>query len=351
MDKVINIRLEGQQLAGARYSRPGDLVGWMGMVQAQDYDMAKWALGLRLKEGTLGKVNEAMERGEIVRTHVMRPTWHFVAGEDIRWMLKLSGERVKKGIDQWTKSSGLDISESQYTQSNDQIVKVLSGHHCLTREEMEEAFGNAGIRTDDDRMKRYLLRAEVEGIICSGGDRNGKPTYALLDDQVAPVRELHTEEALGKLALNYFRSHSPATLKDFVWWSGLTLTEARKAIGMLGDRMITERIGEVDYLIYESCREAAKREGVHFLPAYDEYLISYKERCAVIRPEHCPKAYNNYGIFHPVILCDGRIVGNWKKTVRKGTLSVGTSFFEPEWKVADELLEGAEGRYREFRAK
>ena len=211
--KIPNIRLLNQQLLSPLFSQPKELVSWMGAMQAQDYTMSKWAVGLRLKSATIAQVNEALAKGEIVRTHIMRPTWHYVAGKDLRWMLQLTSSRLKKVIDSWVKASGLDISENQYTQCNDLIGKMLSGGNCLTREEIEMELGHAGVPVTGDRVRRYVLRAEMEGIVCSGADKNGKPGYALLDEQVAPASSLPREEALARLAVNYFRSHSPATLK------------------------------------------------------------------------------------------------------------------------------------------
>ena len=185
MGTLTNIRMACHQLAEPEFGHPADLVGWMGAMQAQDYTMSKWAVGLRLKSATIAQVNEALAKGEIVRTHIMRPTWHYVAGKDLRWMLQLTSSRLKKVIDSWVKASGLDISENQYTQCNDLIGKMLSGGNCLTREEIEMELGHAGVPVTGDRVRRYVLRAEMEGIVCSGADKNGKPGYALLDEQVA----------------------------------------------------------------------------------------------------------------------------------------------------------------------
>lgn len=345
---VTGIRLAGHQLAEPQFDSPADLVGWMGAVQAQDYAMAKWAVGVRLKGAMLSRINEALASGEIVRTHVMRPTWHFVAGKDLRWMQKLTGPRVKKAIDSWVKSGGLEVSEKQYTVCNDLLGKILSGGRCLTREEIEMEMEQAGVPIADERVRRYILRAEVEGIVCSGADKDGKPTYALLDEQVAPVSELVKEEALARLADAYFRSHSPATLNDFVWWSGLTVREAREAVGLISEQLVTERFETGEFLVHVSCRQAGNDAVVHLLPAYDEYLISYKERTTVMAAEHCPKAFNNWGIFYPVVLSQGRIVGNWKKTVRKSEVALSVSVFDSSGVIPEDALQNAEKRYRNF---
>lgn len=345
---ITDIRLAGHQLAAPQFDRPADLVGWMGAMQAQDYAMAKWAVGLRLKEAMLSRVDEALASGEVVRMHVMRPTWHFVAGRDVRWMQKLTGPRVKRAVDSWVKSGGLEISEEQYTRCNDFLGRLLSGRRCLTRDEIEREMSQAGIAVAGERVKRYILRAEVEGVVCSGADKGGKPTYALLDEWVAPTADIVKEEALARLADSYFRSHSPATLNDFVWWSGLTVREAREAVGLVSEHLVTERFEAGEFLVHVSCQKAEKRSVVHFLPAYDEYLISYKERTTVMAAEHCPKAFNNWGIFYPVVLSRGRIVGNWKKTVRKSEVALSVSFFDPSFVIPEKELRDAEERYYRF---
>ena len=346
MGTLTDIRMACHQLAEPEFGHPADLVGWMGAMQAQDYTMSKWAVGLRLKSATIAQVNEALAKGEIVRTHIMRPTWHYVAGKDLRWMLQLTSSRLKKVIDSWVKASGLDISENQYTQCNDLIGKMLSGGNCLTREEIEMELGHAGVPVTGDRVRRYVLRAEMEGIVCSGADKNGKPGYALLDEQVAPASSLPREEALARLAVNYFRSHSPATLKDFVWWSGLTVGEARRGIGALGTELLRESFDGREYLLHETCAacEAAPVQA-HLLPAFDEYLIGYKDRTDVLAHAYRERAFNAYGTFRPVVLHNGRIVGRWS---RKGT-QVDVEPFAGEKQPAARLLRSAEGRWKLFR--
>lgn len=349
MKVLTDIRISCHQLAQPEFEKPADLVEWMGAVQAQDYAMSKWAVGMRLKSGTLQKVDEALAKGEIVRTHIMRPTWHYVAGKDLRWLQQLTAPRVKKVIDSWVKAGGLDISEKTYTKCNDLIGGMLAGKRCFTREEIETELERAGILVANDRVKRYLLRAEMEGIVCSGGDKAGKPTYALLDDQVASVPALHPEEALAQLAIRYFQSHSPATLKDFIWWSGLTVTDAKRAVRLIDHQLFSEYFDEQEFLVFHSYREAEHKHLLHFLPSYDEYLISYKDRTTVIAAEHHPKAFNRWGTFYPVILSNGRIVGNWNKTRKKEEIVITSSFFEEvKFKEEDLLLQQAANRYRFF---
>lgn len=345
MGNLERMRLGCHQLAVPQMESAVDVVAWMGAVQAQDYRRSKWALGMRMKGGTSEEVHRAMREGQIVRTHVMRPTWHWVAGKDLRWMLQLSAQRVRRSFDMWAKSGGLCIPEEVYKRSNDCMARMLEGGRHMTREEIGVCLEAAGIATNADLLRCYLLRAEVEGIVCGGGDREGMPSYALVDELVPPAAELTREEALAHLARAYFRSHAPAMLEDFVWWSGLTLREAREAVGLLGDELVGEVWEERKFWLLSSCREAGRGEYVHLLPSYDEYLIAYKCRDTVMESEHYARAFNRWGIFYPVVLCNGRVVGNWKeKTSGRG---VRVDLFEGKT-VDEKALRRAEERWRCF---
>ena len=206
-NRLIAVRLSVQQLSDPRFDDPRALVRWMGAVQAQDYKAVRWAVGIRLRTASLRAVNRALERGEILRTHVMRPTWHLVAAEDIRWMLRLSARRIRSANSSLARSRGLGIDDGMYSRSNRLIEKMLRGNLCLTKRQIADRFQAAGIAADTHFMTRYLMQAEADGIVCSGPDRAGQFTYALLEERVAPVPELTRDESLGRLARAYFRSH------------------------------------------------------------------------------------------------------------------------------------------------
>lgn len=315
MKAMEQIRLASHRLAMPEMENAADVVAWMGAVQAQDYRRSKWALGMRMKEGTQEAVHAAMREGQIVRTHILRPTWHWVAAEDLRWMWRLSAPRVRRAFDSWMKGRKMNIPEEAYSRSNDCIGRILEGGRHLTKEEIGVRLAEAGVGTDAYLLRCYLLRAEVEGVICGGADREGMPTYALMDEWVPAGAELVREEALARLARAYFRSHAPALLEDFVWWSGLALREAREAMGLLGDELVCESREGREFWMPAGCREAGRGERVHLLPPYDEYLVAYKYRDAVIALEHHARAFNRWGIFQPVVLCDGQVVGNWKESI------------------------------------
>lgn len=346
---IPNIRLLNQQLLNPLFCEPKKLVSWMGAMQAQSYTMVKWAVGMRLKSGTIQAVEKALREGEILRTHVMRPTWHLVAAEDIRWMLKLSAQRIKSANDSFARGYDLDISDELYAKSYQLLEKILCGNKSLTRQEIAEHFNRSGIQVDNHRMTRFMARAEQEGIVCSGEDKGSKCTYALLEERVLPMPELTKDESLARLATGYFRSHAPATLQDFVWWSGLPVTEARQAIYLIDSELTTEQWKEQTWYIHDACRTRGKLSGhVHLLPSYDEYLLGYKDRTDVLPLEHYPKAFTNNGLFFPIILHNGQVIGNWNKSAKKKSVDLEYSWFAPDVCSDEELLEQAKQKYAQF---
>ena len=194
---ITHIRVASQQLEQPRFESPKELVSWMGAIQAQEYEMAKWAIGIRLRSSSLETVNEALYKGDILRTHVMRPTWHFVAAEDIRWMLMLSSERIKAAVMSYAKGHFGKIEKTLFTRYLDQIGKILEGYKSLTKQEVTTELQKSGILPTIDHVNLFLTWGEVEGIVCSGIDKGKKTTYALLDERVPPTRELCREEALA----------------------------------------------------------------------------------------------------------------------------------------------------------
>ena len=318
--KIPNIRLQNQQLLNPLFCQPKELVSWLGAMQAQNYSMVKWAVGTRLKSATIQTVEEALRKGEILRTHVMRPTWHLVAAEDIRWMLKLSARRIKSANDSFAKGYDLEITDELYAKSYNLLEKILLRKQSLTKQEIAEHFCCSGIlvEADNHRMTRFMVRAEQEGIVCSGEDKGGKYTYALLEERVPPVPEITKDEALARLARSYFRSHAPAVLQDFIWWSGLPVSEAKQAIYLIESELTAEQWNGQTWYVHEACRTRGKVSGrLHLLPSYDEYLLGYKDRTDVLPKEHYPKAFTNNGLFYPVILHEGQVIGNWSKSAKK----------------------------------
>src|SRR5712691_5434716 len=225
-------RLRAQRLTGKPLASPVDVVRWLGAVQSQDYAGAKWALARRSRAATDAALDRLFDDGAILRTHVMRPTWHFVVPEDIRWLLDLTASRVRAGLA--SRYRELEIDDRVAARAAAVFAAALAGGRYLTRPELGQALRAAGISPEGQRLPHLLLRAELDQVIVSG-PRHGKQfTYARFEERVPKSPALERSEALGELTLRYFRSHGPAQVSDFTWWSGLTAAEARRGIDMAG---------------------------------------------------------------------------------------------------------------------
>lgn len=335
---ISTARLISQHLISTKFKTVKELVGWMGAMQAQDYSMVKWAIGSRLPGSTEKNIDEAIEKGEIIRTHLMRPTWHIVSSDDIYWMLELTAPQIRS----ITKSrhKQLELTEKLLQKTNKIIRKALEGGKHLTRNELNSLFEKAKITLDNNRSSHIMLRAELDGIVCNGIAKDNKPTYALLSERVKKLKSYSREESLRKLALNYFSSHGPATLKDFIWWSGLPVKDARMALEMVKSEFISEIIDNETYWINNSFSLSNITKGqTLLLPAYDEFIISYKDRAASLPFQEQSKAVSNNGIFRPIIVVNGQVTGIWKRKLNNEKVIIDTRLFHANKKSAKQLIE------------
>ena len=291
------------------------------------------------------QIEAALNRGDVLRTHLLRPTWHFVSSKDLRWMLSLTADRIRAANDSYARGTDAALDSKSIHRYMNLLQKTLEGNKHRTKEEIGEALNQRGIPLSQYALRHLLMRAETDGIVCSGADKKGTATYALLDERAPHGEEPSREEALARLARIYFRSHSPATLADFTWWSGLTATEARRAVASIAEELTTEHFGDREFFVFRNAAAAAPCDTTHLLPAYDQYLIGYKDRSGVLAKEHTSKAFNSHGIFQPVILCDGQIVGNWKRTAGRGNVTIQTTLWVD---TVPEALDAAIARYRSF---
>jgi len=350
LTEISSCRLFSQKIASTEFTSPKEVVGWMGAMQAQDFAMAKWAVGLRLLNPTNAKIEKALNEGEILRTHVMRPTWHFVASDDIYWLLDLTANKIKSSMK--SRDKELELSEAIYTKCNNIIWQLLDGGIHLSREELAIAFNSANIKTDNNRLSHLMLRAELEGIVCSGQVNGNKQTYGLLCDRVPHKKILSRDESLGELARRYFTSHGPATLQDFVWWSGLSVTDAKQGFEAVKSGFISETIDVVQYWFKDSISGMRMdRNSIYLLPAFDEFLISYRDRSASLSLMHHKKAVSDNGIFRPVIVVGGQVTGLWKRTIKKDEVMISTSSFLPGNEIKTDLFEKASNTFGSFLAK
>jgi hypothetical protein len=339
---IARLRLQNQQIARSRFAAPQEVVAWHGAMQAQDYTHAKWAVGLRLPEATDALVEQAVAEGAIVRTHVLRPTWHFVAAADIRWMLALTGPVIDLQSAARQRELGLDAA--LFRRTNDLIARALEGGNFLTRKELAAVIERAGIGVDSSRMVYIMFRAELDALVCNGPRRGKEQTYALMDERLAPVKMPARDEALAMLARRYFQSHAPATLQDFTWWSGLRPADARAALESVKSGLAGHAVDHLQYWIPKDydIPEGPERS-VHLLPAFDEFMISYKERGASLDPAFAPQTNTFNGIFRPIVVVDGRVAGLWSRTEKKSSVVVETTFFTPVGAEKERGVEAAAG--------
>jgi hypothetical protein len=342
---IAHARLHHQRLTSPRFKEPVDVVRWLGAVQAQEYAAAKWAIGQRMRRATDDAVERALAEGSILRTHVLRPTWHFVAPEDIRWMLELTGPRIKAAIASYARNVSLD--EATFKRSQKVMERALRGGRHLTRSALRQTFQRAGIPTDGIRAVLMLMRAELDGLICSGPRAGREFTYALLEERVPKSQALGRDEALRELTRRYFTSRGPATLQDFVWWSGLTTADARSGIEMAGSDLSRDVIdGSVCWL--PSLKRAVRRTAgaAHLLPVYDEYMVAYKDRSAVVDSRYCKRGTNV--LFGSTIVVNGRVAWTWKSTRSEHETLVTLSAFAPFTGRVRRAVDAAARRYGTF---
>ena len=305
--RIVPERLHNQKLSSPGCKQAVDVVRWLGAVQAQDFPAAKWALALRMRAATDATIEQAYNEGQILRTHLMRPTWHFVAPDDIRWLLELTAPRVNAKAGPYYRKYELDTAV--FKRTNKVLTKALQGGKHLTRAELRTVLNKSGVAADDlVRLAHIMLRAELDGVVCSGPRKGKQFTYALIDERVAAAKTLKRDEALAKLTKRYFTSHGPATLQDFVWWSGLTVSDARRGVELIERDLRNELLNDKAYWL-PSAKPSTSLYSAHLLPAYDEYSVAYKHREAVVG-------------LGPTVIVDGKAAGTWKSSTDKQSVTV-----------------------------
>ena len=321
---LIHQRLINQQIIQTSFTDPQQLVSWFGAMQSQEYAMAKWAIGLRMPGIHETDIEAAFNKGEILRTHVLRPTWHFVTPEDIKWLLALTGPRVQAFNAPYYKRHELD--KKILNKGKDILVKNLRDKNFLDREAIQMAFAKAKINASGIRLALLLMHAELEGLICSGPRKGKQFTYALLEERAPKAKVLNRDEALHKIVVRYFTSRAPATLSDFAWWSGLTVKDGRDGAATLPSNFIHETINGKDYIINEAVPTAPfskqqRSRATFLMPNYDEFGICYRDRSAIMGDR------GRGIVFERPFIIDGEVFGSWKPVIKNKMAEVEASFF------------------------
>jgi hypothetical protein len=322
-------------------------VGWFGAVQAQDYAGARWSVGLRLEDATDAGVERAISDNVFVRTWAVRGTLHFVAAPDLRWMLELLAPRIIARNAR--RYSELELDERTLARSNEVLADALRGGNRLDRKELLAVLERKGISTGGQRAAYILQRASLDGLICQGVVRRNGPIYTALDESLTQARTMGRGEAVAELARRYFTSRGPATLQDFVWWSGLPTADARAGLETIAPRLVRETIDGRTY--WRSGSTPTAPDGpptVHLLPGFDEYLLGYRDRSASLDALHAKRLNAGGGMLNPTILANGQVVGTWKRAFRKDAVVIEASPFAPLNETQRHALNAAAERYGRF---
>jgi hypothetical protein len=315
----VAIRLLNQQLICPQFDKPEEVVNYMGAMQAQEYRMMRWAVAMRTRKPSAKAFKKVFDSGQIIRLHLMRGTWQLVSAEDYWPLLELCSAKALAVIKGWMNSNRISIPEEEVMKIREILLQTAAGKGSVTKEDFVQALAEKDICMDEHRLSYHIRYAELSGTLCSGDLLPMKATYALAADKVKPRVKMDRDEALAMLARKYFQSRQPATLEDFVWWSGLNINDCRRGIEILGNSLHVETVCTPslqqkcrEFYFTDDCRTRGFRKGKYLLiPPYDEYLIGYKSRDIVLSPDYSHKAHNNSGIFQPIIAHDGVICGNW----------------------------------------
>jgi Winged helix DNA-binding domain len=344
---IVEQRLANQRVTGPLRGNAAKVVAWLGAVQAQEFGPAKWALGLRLPAGaTDAAVQRAIDAGRILRTHVLRPTWHFVLPADIRWMLELTAPSVLRRMAPYHRQMGLETAV--FARAAKVCERALRDGQFLTRKELAPHFKSAGLPHDGMRLLHLMMYAEIEGVVCSGPRQGKQSTYALLAERAPDAARRSRDEALRELARRYFRSHGPATLRDFVWWSGLTTSDAKRGLEMNRARHLSVN-GMTYWTLGFAAGVRSQPQLVRLLPIYDEYLVAYRDRAAVPHgPSMVPSRTGGYVQFQHALVIAGQVAGTWRTAPKRQGVQIDVAPLRRLTKLEQRALRREVARYTRF---
>lgn len=319
------LRLTAQAIAGP-LATPVAVVEHLLAVQAQDYAGTKWAVALRTKQAMRdADLERCFDAGTILRTHALRGTWQLVLPADARWLIALGGERVLARSARRFRELGLD--RATLKRATDVVARALRDGEHRTRAELQERLDAARVGTTQERLSHVLLYVELQGVAISGERRGKQTTHAAFDTRVPRAPKRDRDEALGELALRYFTSRGPATSADLAWWAGLEPKEARRAIEVAGSALAHAPAHDEEHYFAPGLRAARAARTLELLPGFDEYLVAYRERGAVLDPEHARRVNAGGGMLDPSLVERGRVVGTWRRELAKSAVSLELDWF------------------------
>ncbi|RTQ48943.1 winged helix DNA-binding domain-containing protein [Hymenobacter gummosus] len=336
--ELLHLRLHQQHPAPSATPDAAGLVAHFGAMQAQDYAQSLWAVGARLPGSTAAAVAQALTEGRLVRTWLLRGTLHLAAAADVRWLLDLVAPRLVAACAGQYRQRELDAGT--FRRSFAVLEELLTTQPPQPRSALAAALRQAGIRPDGPRLYSLLQRAVWEKLICPAGRLGAEPTYTLLDNWLPPAPPRSRAEAIAELARRYFCSHGPATVADFAWWAGLPLGEARRGLEAAQPGLQTAQLDGQSYW-WPADSGPAPAAPPRLLAGFDEYLVAYKNRELLLDPAHARQVLTVNGIFRPIIVVDGRVVGTWQRPPGKAGGVELRPFGELPGEAATPLAEAA----------
>ncbi len=341
-------RMRAQRLWGTGCERPEEVLQVLAAVQSQEFALARWSLAQRTRKAEAAAIDRAFAEGAILRTHVLRPTWHFVLAADIRWMLDLSGPHVQaRNAHRYRQ---LELDGKLLARSNAIVAAALEGGRQLTRKELGAALERAGIAAAGSRLGHLMMHAELDAVVCSGAMRGKQHTYALLDERAPAAPTVDREKALAELARRYFTSRGPATIKDFLWWSGLPAREGRAGLHLVEPELESAVVEDRTYWFAPPAPGAARgRQSADLVQAFDEYIVSYRESRDVLNAEVADAAIpSGRELFMHVVLLDGQLIGRWRPVRTSSSVVVEMSLARSLDRAGSRALDAGVERYGRF---
>ena len=346
-DILLATRIATMGLGESKFSTTRALLKKIGAVQCQDLQAGKWALGLRLKNPIQEKIEKELQTENIIRTHVLRPTWHFVLAEDIRWMLELTAPKIRKLMT--TPFRNKEVTNELCVKTRSALQELLETQEELSHNEIQTKLAEQyNIKADGIKLQLLLMDAELEQLICNGSDMTNQATYTLFDKKVPFGTSLSRQEAVENLTLMFFTGHGPATVQDCSRWTGLTIGEIKKGLKDIQERKEEELQEKDRYLYSDELIEEELGPGNHLLPRFDEYFNGYKDKTPFL-PNYADKKAKELN-YNP-ILEQGQIIGKWTKKITKNNVQVNYEYFKAVDNEITESIRTKAVNYAKFQQK
>ncbi|SEW30481.1 winged helix DNA-binding domain-containing protein [Chitinophaga arvensicola] len=342
---IAALRLQHQQLIKTSIRKPEDIVSFFGAMQAQEYGNSKWGIGVRLPGSKDSDIEKALASKAIIRTTAFRGTLHLIAAADVRWVIQIIAPAVKTRMGSLLRK--LEMNDAFLQNTNQLITKALAGGNYQTRKDLTTLLQSKGVNTDDHRMDHIIYHAAVDGLICNGPWQGKQPTFALLDEWLPGKVAFTRDQSLVILAQRFFISHGPATVPDFAQWAGITLTDAKAGLEGTKATLKSLVLNDVTYWMGPQKKQPTPDTAL-LLPAFDEYFIGYKDRSTLIDMAFSKKVITPNGIFSPILVRNGQVIGTWKRTIKKDSVTIAVDLFKPLKKADLKAFEPAALQYAEF---